>query len=236
MQQPLAPIFVIPLYYGSDEGVTKYFKDHRPEIDAITGNLIVVHLATSVAEGEVKDIASATGSARYPGLKAADFPCLWIEKDGAHFVLRLSGNFDEVKNTFRALVDEVTNVATFPELEKKMTESKEPSPGLGPAKVPPWFPVAGYAAGMLTLVFFMGLVIVSLFMDKTVPQGGKWAATVALSLGIGLSTLFLGGSATVSGKLKIPFVKDNPVAFGIAGGAAVTLIFILIGYYTYVIG
>lgn len=234
MPQKLAPIFVVPLYLGSDEGVKKHFFEHKEEIGQITGSSIVVHLAESVQQGDAQDVAKAINSSRYPGLKASDLPCLWVEKDGAHFVLRLSDDLGSVKRTIRALVDEVLEAGTFEELEEKMTERQNQAPETSAAKTPAWFPIAGFVSGVVTLLFFMGLVLVSMLWDKTVPQGGKWAATVVLSLGVGLASSFLGGSARASGKLKIPFMKDNPVGFAIVGGGAMTLIFILIGYYTYV--
>lgn len=231
MSQPLAPVIVTPLYFGSDEGVKNYFNNHKDEISAITGASIIVFLAVSVQQEDATNVTSAIKSVRYPGLNASDFPCLWIEKDGSHFVRRLSDDLGDAKKTIRALVDAVAEAGTFKELEEKMTKQQTDTSA---AKTPAWFPIAGFAAGSLTLLFFMGLVLANLLSGSTVAQDSKWAVTVVLSLGVGLASSFLGGSAQASGKLKVPFMKDNPITFGIVGGAAMTLVFILIGYYTYV--
>jgi len=93
------------------------------------------------------------------------------------------------------------------------------------SKAPKWFPIAGFAAGLLTLVFFMYMAVF---------QNGEAnaASIVVLALGAALSFSFIGGKAAAEG--KIPIFKDSPVAFTVAGGAAVFVIMLLLGWFLFV--
>ncbi|HEX3525564.1 MAG TPA: hypothetical protein VH988_00730 [Thermoanaerobaculia bacterium] len=100
-----------------------------------------------------------------------------------------------------------------------LTEVVMPSPG---RTVPPWFPIAGYFAGLVTLLFFM---YVALF------QAGPatFAHIFVGAFGAALSAAFLGGDASAKGHLPIPFLNNNPVAASATGGIAVFIIALLLG-------
>jgi hypothetical protein len=97
-------------------------------------------------------------------------------------------------------------------------------------EVPKWFPIAGFGSGILTLLFFMSLVIASVF-DKQVPVGSRFLVVVVVALGAGLSSSFLGGAAVASG--KVPVFKNSPLKFSVGGGIAVFIIVLAVGKYLY---
>lgn len=111
---------VVPIFFKSDGDIFRYFGEHVDEIDAITGNVIHVVLPRSVLEGDAKDVASAVeASERYPGLKAADLPCLWVEGAGNQaFVIRLPPDLTSVKQVLYGLVDNAREASTFEDVAR----------------------------------------------------------------------------------------------------------------------
>ena len=99
--------------------------------------------------------------------------------------------------------------------------------------IPGWFSFAGVAFGALTLLFFMGIVIASLFAYE-VPASSRFSVVVVLALGSALATSFLGGWAVAEGRIPIPIIQAHPVQFSAGGGIAVLFILVLLGYWLYV--
>jgi hypothetical protein len=98
-------------------------------------------------------------------------------------------------------------------------------------KIPPWFQTAGFVTGVLTLLFFMSLVIVGI-LGHEVPSGSKFLVVAALALGCALSAAFLGGHAAATG--KIPFFGNaHPLAISTTGGVAILVIVLVLGHYFY---
>lgn len=96
---------------------------------------------------------------------------------------------------------------------------------------PKWLQPAGLIFGFLTLVFFMALVVASIF-GKVVPAEGKFPVLIVLALGTGLSASFLTGHATLSG--QIPFFGDeHPLAVSAGGGFAIIILILLVGWKIY---
>ncbi len=88
-------------------------------------------------------------------------------------------------------------------------------------RVPPWFPVAGYIAGAITLGFFM-------YVALSAVHRPTFAHLAVLSLGVGLAFAFIGGSAAANGSLPIPGVNATPLAISVGGGiAAMVITFVL---------
>lgn len=127
---------VVPLFFRSDEAVFGYFKDHANEIDAITGEAVHVVVPTSLVEGDPHDIASALDAQdRYPGLLAADLPCLWVEGSGnQHFVLKLPGELQEVKQLVKKLVDAARQAQSFSEVASVFNAAPLPASPMQVAK------------------------------------------------------------------------------------------------------
>lgn len=111
---------VVPIFFKSDGEIFRYFSEHVDEIDAITGSAVHVVLPRSVLEGDAKDVASAVeASERFPGLKAGDLPCLWVEGAGNQaFVIRLPQEINSVKRILYGLVDNARAAATFADVAR----------------------------------------------------------------------------------------------------------------------
>lgn len=136
---------------------------------------------------------------------------LQTEADVEAVTLRV--NYQEAWREFTVDLNERNFNARLPEVEM-------PNPG---QSVPAWFPVAGYGAGFLTLLFFM---YVALF--GTGPA--TFAHVSVLALGCALAAAFLGGDASAKGHLPIPFLNNHPLAVSATGGIAVFIIVLVLGY------
>jgi hypothetical protein len=98
------------------------------------------------------------------------------------------------------------------------------------SSVPSWFRIVGSVSAVLTLFFFMGLVIAGLAGHHLTPQE-EYPTVFVSALGVAMSLSFLGGDAAAKG--KIPFFKGSPVAFTAKGGIAAFMICFLIGMAVY---
>lgn len=96
--------------------------------------------------------------------------------------------------------------------------------------VPSWFPVAGLISGGATLLFFMGLVVASIW-GHTVPPDARFLLHFVFALGSALCVTFFGGEAAASG--KIPLVNKHPLVFSASGGIAVLIIMLALLHYLY---
>jgi hypothetical protein len=222
---------VIPLYLRDDDAIVHYFNEYKSEIDAVTHGSLEVALPRPVAAGDAKNVISATDSDRYPGLKVDDLPCLWAEGTDDHLVVRLRNNADQVKQAIRELSASGKNAKSFRELKENYM-AKQPAPDGLAQKVPPWFAIAGYAAGLLTLLFLMALVVAGI-MTYGVPCNTRMLVVFVISLGLALASSFIGGDQAAKGSLPIPFVKEHPIAFTVTAGVAVFVVALLLGFYTY---
>jgi len=92
-------------------------------------------------------------------------------------------------------------------------------------KVPIAPGILGPVIGALTLVFLLILVLIP--SENTCPKAGPLSVVVAL--GIGFSIAFIGGDASVRGKLPVLRLKGKPVAVAMVSGVAAFLIVLLIG-------
>jgi hypothetical protein len=99
--------------------------------------------------------------------------------------------------------------------------------------MPKWVTIAGVIFGAITLFFFIGLTLASVF-NFEVPAASRFLVVVVLSFGAATSVSFLGGAATAQGKIPLPGSPKNTFAVTTAGGVAVLLILLLVGYYLYV--
>lgn len=85
-------------------------------------------------------------------------------------------------------------------------------------------PVAGLVFGGLTLAFFMALV----FYPQTLHDPASRLPVIAvLSMGVALSSGFLGGSAAANGRIPLPG-GITPVSFSVASGIGTFVIVFLI--------
>ena len=127
--------------------------------------------------------------------------------------------------TNEILVLELEKVRLELELERARREIERMQ------QAPKWLQPAGLAVGLLTLIFFMGLVGASVY-GKVVPEGGKFPVVIVLALGTALSASFLTGHATMTG--QIPFFGDKyPLAVSLGGGFAILILILLVGWKIY---
>lgn len=116
---------VIPLYMRADAAVSDWFAKHEKDIDAITGDALVVAWPEQVRDGDARAIGAIfdqpVADARYPGLLRSDLPCLWIEDgEGGHAILKLPGDLGELNAIIRAATDAVAHVATAAEMKSRV--------------------------------------------------------------------------------------------------------------------
>ena len=102
------------------------------------------------------------------------------------------------------------------------------------AVAPKWVPIAGAVSGLITLLFFIALVLLATLTHFNVPPDARFLVLVVLALGAAMSVAFLGGAAIVEGKIPIPGLAIDPIAFSAGGGIAVLIIVLLIGYFLYI--
>jgi hypothetical protein len=93
--------------------------------------------------------------------------------------------------------------------------------------------IAGLVSGLMTLLFFMLLVVAALF-ERQVPSGTRFLVIIVLAFGAAMSASFLGGVAAAEGSVPIPGAEQNVIAFSVGGGVAVLVIVLLVGYFFYV--
>src|SRR5262245_44654078 len=98
---------------------------------------------------------------------------------------------------------------------------------IGPAPfAQPWVMILGAIFGALTLLFFMGLVLLGV-AGHEVPCNTAFLVTITLSLGAALAVAFLGGNASAKG--TIPFLQ-NSLAVSLTGGLAALIIMLLVTF------
>ena len=91
--------------------------------------------------------------------------------------------------------------------------------------VPRWFPIAGLGAAILTLVFFMAIV----WKSKPIGCDQRFPAVIVVALGAAMSSAFLGGWATASGRLPISATPQQALRVSVGGGVAVLVIVLVLG-------
>jgi len=118
--------------------------------------------------------------------------------------------------------------------EPEHETSKTAAPGRAPRteSVPPWFQIAGFVCGGVTLLFLMTLVVLSV-LGHPVPDQAKPLVALVFAIGAAMSISFLGGDAAASG--KIPLIgKSKPITFSASSGVAVLIILLVLLHYLYV--
>jgi hypothetical protein len=90
-----------------------------------------------------------------------------------------------------------------------------------------WVAIVGAAIGVLTLAFFMVLIVLGLF-GRIVPCDSAYLVYITISLGSALSASFLGGNAVARGAFTVPLLGNKPIAFGVGGGVAVLIIMLIV--------
>ena len=63
----------------------------------------------------------------------------------------------------------------------------------------------------------------------TLPGNAKYLIVIVLALSGGLSTAFLGGSASARGSIPLPHAQEHPIRYAITGGIAVLVLLLILG-------
>lgn len=92
----------------------------------------------------------------------------------------------------------------------------------------PWVVITGAVLGAITLLFFMGLVLLSVF-GREVPCDSRYLVVTVIAFGAALSVGFLGGSAAAKGGIPIPFAREHPLIISVSGGIGVLVIMLALG-------
>jgi hypothetical protein len=90
----------------------------------------------------------------------------------------------------------------------------------------PWVMILGAIFGALTLLFFMGLVLLGV-AGHEVPCNTVFLVNITLSLGAALAVAFIGGNASATG--AIPFLQ-NSLAVSVTGGFAALIIMLVVTF------
>jgi hypothetical protein len=214
----------IPLYTTADTGPSTYFIEHRDELDAITGTAVVMAFADTVFAGNDDDIGRMLDAQqRFRGLKRADLPCLWVEAQQQHFVLRLPGEHDAIKRLLRRLADAAGTAHTIKELELAMTDQRNPAPD--PERKPESVgDKTAFLSMFALLLVFAGLLIWQIPRIHQYNLGVFSYLVYFFAALLAAFVLFktLDSSATIKG-------MKFGVAIEVGGAAALFLIVLLIG-------
>lgn len=117
--------------------------------------------------------------------------------------------------------------------DPEMASPPPDPPPAGEHSAPPlWVAIVGACFLGLAVLFFMALVVVSLF-GHSVPGNSRFLVCAVLALCSGIGSGFLGGSAVASGQINVPKLLDTPVRFGLTGGIAVLVIVLLLCHNLY---
>jgi Fic family protein len=93
--------------------------------------------------------------------------------------------------------------------------------------------IAGSMIGTLALLFFMGLVMLSIF-GHSVPKDARFLVVIVLALSGSFAASLLGGNASARGAISLPGAQEHPLRVAITGGIAVLVILLLLGARLYV--
>jgi hypothetical protein len=106
--------------------------------------------------------------------------------------------------------------------------------GSAPPPIKEWMVIVACVFGGLTLLFLMLLVLLEVLFNKNLKRETRFLVVSIIAFGLALSGGFLGSSGQLSGSLPLPQALQNPLTFGMTGGAAVFAVVWIIGYWLYV--
>jgi fido (protein-threonine AMPylation protein) len=95
-----------------------------------------------------------------------------------------------------------------------------------------WVPKAGMGFAAVALLFFMVLVVMSIW-GHVVPGEAHYLVVIVLAFSGALSAGFLGGNASARGVIPIPFVNQSPLSVAFSGGIAVFVALLLLGHHLF---
>jgi hypothetical protein len=97
---------------------------------------------------------------------------------------------------------------------------------------PKWLQPVGIGIGLLTLLFFMGIVLLGI-AGFVVPPQTKYALVSVLALGAAFASAAWIGNMVLSGDIASPN-SQRPLVISAAGGFAVFIVVFALGYALYI--
>lgn len=91
-----------------------------------------------------------------------------------------------------------------------------------------WAMILGALFISLTLLFFMGLVLIAVY-GREVPATSRYLVVIVVAFGAAIGGGFLGGGAAADGRLPLPWAEKHPIQFSLYGGTAFFLIVLTLG-------
>ncbi|MGE0864104.1 MAG: hypothetical protein AB7P34_09400 [Vicinamibacterales bacterium] len=98
---------------------------------------------------------------------------------------------------------------------------------MAPRKSPSWHLVVSVGALLVTLLFLMGLVGLSI-VGYQVPAGSRFLLVLVLAISAGIGAGGLGGYAAAEGHIPVPGLNQHPLAVRLGGGIAVMFLMLLL--------
>ncbi len=207
----------IALFTGEDTEVFRYFHDHPQEIDAVTGDSLVVVVPKTALERDARDIFSAVGSTRFGELKRADLPCLFIEDSADHhFTVPLPPKKEDIVWTIRRISDSADRARSGSDLQRLIQADHELQRRLRDddmrhsrdgALTPQLNLVVGLG------VFFLLLIIVLVVWIREPTSQQMWVFRVTMSLAAAAIGAIIPGFLHIEGTLtKFAFRTGGAIA------------------------
>lgn len=212
----------IAFFTSEDAEVFRYFHDHPQEIDAVTGDALVVVIPETALDNDAQDVYSAVGSERYRLLKRSDLPCLYIEDSADHhFTVRLPPEKENIVWVIRRISDHADHVGSASELERLIERDRELQRRLRydmrdsqqDGTLTPQL-VLAVALGVFFLLLIIALVV---WIENPTPQQ-MWVFRVTMSLAAAAIGAIIPGFLHIEGKLA---------NFAVRTGGAIALFMIV---------
>jgi hypothetical protein len=215
-----------PLFTPEDEVASAYFRNHVDDLNATTGNALVVSLPETVAAGNSKDVSKAVDSKRFPGLKRQHLPCVWLEFKGGHAVIALPRAQDEIVKLFRVLADEASAATSAKDLRERLATEQWKARGSmadGDLKGS-WWPVI-----VLTLILVGLLVFLVWEVPRLYDYGFRFPMFLLYAIVALVASVALFGALRSVGRARGSFLG---VTFEFGGPAALFIVTVLLGLHS----
>lgn len=98
---------------------------------------------------------------------------------------------------------------------------------MGPKKTTNWQLVVSVGALIVTMLFLMGLVGLSI-VGYQVPEGSRFLLVLVFAVSAGVGAGGLGGYAAAEGRIPVPGLNQHPLAVRLGGGIAVMFLVLLL--------
>ena len=167
----------VPIYMADDVEVGRYFREHRDEIDAISGDRIAILLATEIRAADAPGIVAAVEGSRFAGLAFDDLPCLWVEDQfNRSAIIKLPPGFADIGRVLRTVSEVCRHTKDAPEIKARVAARLKADTGersLLAAALVGELPVTKSTERLIALIcgvaFVAAILAVALFIPAPTP-------------------------------------------------------------------